>query len=61
MRTKPEKHVKFIIAKAFCFVLVLIAIVSSTCFGQSITWQRTYDGPLHEDDIGYDICEADGD
>ncbi|MBE2228836.1 MAG: T9SS type A sorting domain-containing protein [Ignavibacteria bacterium] len=60
MRTKPEKHVKFINAKAFCFVLVLIAIVSSTCFGQSITWQRTYDGVDHLSDGSFGVCKADG-
>ncbi|HRJ85807.1 MAG TPA: T9SS type A sorting domain-containing protein [Ignavibacteria bacterium] len=43
MRRKPEKVVNFINAKAFYFALVLIAIVSSTTFGQSITWQRIID------------------
>ncbi len=61
MLRKPEKVVNFINAKAFYVALLLIVILCDTSFGQSITWQRTYDGPLHEDDIGYDICEADGD
>ncbi len=42
MRKIPEKLVNFINAKAFSFVLVLIGIVCSASFGQSITWQRTY-------------------
>lgn len=42
-------------------VYTLFVLLTSNFYGQSITWQRTYDGPLHEDDIGYDICRADGD
>ena len=42
MRKILEKLVNFINAKALYFVLVLIAIVSNTSFGQSITWERTY-------------------
>ncbi len=61
MKRKPEKPVKFINAKAFCFALVLIAIVCGASFGQSITWQRTYDGRDGVADGGFAVCKADGD
>jgi hypothetical protein len=60
MIRKPEKLVKFINAKAFYFSLVLIAILCGTSFGQSITWQRTYDGRDGVADGGYTVCKADG-
>jgi len=60
MRRKPEKLVKSINAKAFCFVMVLIAVLSSTSFGQSITWQRTYTGPANYNDRAYSLTPADG-
>jgi len=56
----PEKLVKFINAEAFYFSLVLIAILCNTSFGQSITWQRTYDGPAHYNDKAYSLTPADG-
>ena len=40
MREKPEKLIKLINTKAFCFAIVLIVLASSTSFGQSITWQK---------------------
>ncbi|MBE2227894.1 MAG: T9SS type A sorting domain-containing protein [Ignavibacteria bacterium] len=43
MRRKPEIHADFINAKVFCFAVVLFAIICSTSFGQSITWQRILD------------------
>ncbi|GEM_PF-971171 len=42
MRRRPEKLVKFINAKAFCFAVVLIAILRDTSFGQNITWDKIY-------------------
>ena len=61
MRRKPEILVKFMNAKAFYFSLVLIAILCGTSFGQSITWQRTYDGRDGVADGGFAVCKADGD
>jgi len=60
MRRKPEKLVNFINAKAFCFAVVLIAIVSNTSFGQSITWQRIYNGPANQNDRVFSLSPADG-
>jgi hypothetical protein len=36
--------------------LLLIVVCNSQ---PSITWQRTYDGPMHNDDWGMDVCNAD--
>ncbi len=60
MRKIPEKLVNFINAKAFSFVLVLIGIVCSASFGQSITWQRTFNGPANYNDRAYSLTPADG-
>jgi hypothetical protein len=58
MRRKPERLVNFINAKAFCFAMVLLAIASCTSFGQSITWQRTYDSQFHGNDLAEDLLDA---
>jgi len=58
MIRKPEKLVKFINAKAFCFALVLFAIVCSTTFGQSITWTKTYSGPYNYVEECHTLCQS---
>lgn len=61
MNKKSEKPTKILNTKAFCFALVLIGLVSNTSFGQSLTWQRTYNGPSQvSNDYGYATCRADG-
>jgi hypothetical protein len=56
---KPQKQ--FVVIILFLiFICAMMTPYTRDCFGQSITWQRIYDGPLNEDDIGYDICKADG-
>lgn len=60
MCKKTKKLTKLLNAKAFCFALALIALVNSASFGQSITWQRTYDGRDGVADGGFAVCKADG-
>lgn len=60
MSNKSEKLPKIINTKVFCFALLLFAFASDTSFGQSITWQRTYDGRDGVADGGYSVCKADG-
>jgi hypothetical protein len=43
------------------YFIIYSTFYIAQCFGQSITWQRTYDSPIHGQDIGYDICKANGD
>lgn len=51
-----KKPLKFAgVAIAFFFLL------ANNCFGQSITWQRIYNGPSQvSNDYGYASCRADG-
>ncbi len=42
-------------------LFILFILLASYSFGQSITWQRTYDGIDGVADGGYSICKADGD
>ncbi|MBE2226188.1 MAG: T9SS type A sorting domain-containing protein [Ignavibacteria bacterium] len=58
MRGKPEKRVNFINAKAFYVALLLIVILCDTSFGQSITWQRTYDGPYNYVEECHTLCQS---
>ncbi len=45
---------------AFCMLLAAnCPLLIEKCFSQSITWQRTYDGPTHWDDAGNKSCNAD--
>ena len=51
----------------YCFIFFFSSLsifshlaIFTKCYAQSITWQRTYDGPAHYHDGGYDICQADG-
>ncbi len=49
--------------KSFKYAGVFITffiLLTSTSFGQSITWQRTYDGPAHYNDRAYSLTPADG-
>ena len=55
MLTTPKKHIKFAVLAFTFFVLF-----SGNCIGQSITWQRTYDGPAHYNDRAYSLSQADG-
>lgn len=43
------------------FVITLFVLLTGNCFGQSITWQRTYDGIDHGSDGSRSVCKADGD
>jgi hypothetical protein len=57
---KPQKH--FVIIILFLVAICAMLIPNTRdCFGQSITWQRTYDGVDHLSDGGFGICKADGD
>ncbi|MCC6866113.1 MAG: hypothetical protein IT280_08125, partial [Ignavibacteria bacterium] len=46
--------------KFFKFLLLLFYVIfifyCANIFGQSITWQRTYDGPFQFTDVSEDIC-----
>lgn len=46
---------------SFGLLVVLFVLITSNGFGQSITWQRTYDGRDGVADGGYSVCKADGD
>ena len=50
------KNITYILFLLFAFLLLPFNLQT-----QSITWQRTYNGPLGQDDIGYSSCKADGD
>ena len=40
-------------------ITFLLVLLTNNCFGQSITWQRTYDGPAHYSDRVYSVTLAD--
>ncbi|MGH2574795.1 MAG: hypothetical protein ACRDFC_03740, partial [Ignavibacteria bacterium] len=45
--------------KLALILIIHYSLLITNCFSQpSITWQRIYDGPLHNDDAGRDICPA---
>lgn len=41
------------------FYCSLLILSPRDCFSQSITWQRTYDGPFSYKETGYSLCPAD--
>lgn len=42
--------------KLILLLIIYYSLIIANCFSQSITWQKWYDGTLHEDDAGWDIC-----
>jgi hypothetical protein len=54
---KPQKQFVVIILY-LVFICFLLIPNTRDCFGQSITWQRIYDGPFQWTDVGEDICDA---
>ncbi len=53
-----ENLTNYINAKAFWFAVVLIVIVCSTSFGQSITWTKTYSGPYNYVEECHTLCQS---
>lgn len=60
MQEKSKNQLKFTgkPQKYMCFAITLFILLVSNTLGQSITWQRTYDGMYHGFDVAEDICDA---